>query len=235
MSYANLNPKLIECITENFATEKFTDNDAEEWRVDAENWVIEQVQNGTANDFVLEMHKSAMKWRSLTKGQARAILNIIRAEILSADKQADQLIRQITLGETPFDLRNVPSGRYAVKNSENEISFYIIDNIIDPKSKWNGWVFVNILASDQKIRVGSQRPNQTYQGNHENLLREIQKDPFAASVLFGKSIGQCGICGRALTDPESIEMGIGPICAKKNGWGVSEFEAAALRALGFTE
>lgn len=29
--------------------------------------------------------------------------------------------------------------------------------------------------------------------------------------------GQCGRCGRALTDPESIERGIGPECIKKVG------------------
>lgn len=28
-----------------------------------------------------------------------------------------------------------------------------------------------------------------------------------------KHIGRCGVCGRPLTTPESIESGIGPICA----------------------
>lgn len=28
--------------------------------------------------------------------------------------------------------------------------------------------------------------------------------------------GQCGVCARKLTDPESIKRGIGPECAKKN-------------------
>ena len=29
--------------------------------------------------------------------------------------------------------------------------------------------------------------------------------------------GRCGVCGRVLTDPESIDSGIGPICAAKRG------------------
>jgi hypothetical protein len=30
--------------------------------------------------------------------------------------------------------------------------------------------------------------------------------------------GSCCVCGRPLTDPESIELGIGPICREKTGW-----------------
>jgi len=29
--------------------------------------------------------------------------------------------------------------------------------------------------------------------------------------------GACGACGRALTDPESIRLGLGPTCAKRSG------------------
>jgi len=48
-----------------------------------------------------------------------------------------------------------------------------------------------------------------------NALRGIEVDPEAAAVLYGKASGNCSICGRDLTDPESIERGIGPICAAK--------------------
>jgi hypothetical protein len=35
---------------------------------------------------------------------------------------------------------------------------------------------------------------------------------------FGKLYGVCCICGRTLTNEESIEAGIGPICAGRQGW-----------------
>lgn len=35
---------------------------------------------------------------------------------------------------------------------------------------------------------------------------------------FGALYGFCVVCGRTLTDEGSIEAGIGPICASKNGW-----------------
>ena len=46
-------------------------------------------------------------------------------------------------------------------------------------------------------------------------LVAIEADPEAAAVLHGKASGRCAVCSRDLTDPESIERGIGPVCAGK--------------------
>jgi hypothetical protein len=47
------------------------------------------------------------------------------------------------------------------------------------------------------------------------MLREFDADPLAAAVKYGKLSGRCCSCGRDLTDPASIEAGIGPVCATK--------------------
>lgn len=46
----------------------------------------------------------------------------------------------------------------------------------------------------------------------------VAADPRGEAVRHGKASGQCSCCGRTLTDPISIEMGIGPICA--DNWGL---------------
>jgi hypothetical protein len=46
-------------------------------------------------------------------------------------------------------------------------------------------------------------------------LLDIEKDPQAAAVLHGRASGRCSVCSRDLTDPESIERGIGPVCFGK--------------------
>lgn len=38
-------------------------------------------------------------------------------------------------------------------------------------------------------------------------------DPENAAIAYGKTFGVCSCCGRDLTDPASVERGIGPICA----------------------
>lgn len=40
-------------------------------------------------------------------------------------------------------------------------------------------------------------------------------NPLEAAILYGKQTGVCSCCGRELTNPESIELGIGPICRAK--------------------
>jgi len=52
----------------------------------------------------------------------------------------------------------------------------------------------------------------------EAALDEIERDPKLALAAHGHATGSCGCCGRELTDPESIERGIGPICAGKIGF-----------------
>lgn len=47
---------------------------------------------------------------------------------------------------------------------------------------------------------------------------ELCSDPARAAVAYGQRTGTCACCGRELTDPESIERGIGPICAGHYGF-----------------
>jgi hypothetical protein len=47
------------------------------------------------------------------------------------------------------------------------------------------------------------------------MLKVIDLDPKAAAAKHGVASGECSVCGRDLTDPESIALGIGPVCAEK--------------------
>jgi len=48
-----------------------------------------------------------------------------------------------------------------------------------------------------------------------DLLRTIEANPIKAIADAGRASGRCAICSRDLTDAESIERGIGPVCAGK--------------------
>jgi len=48
---------------------------------------------------------------------------------------------------------------------------------------------------------------------------EAAADPHKAAKAYGMRTGSCSCCGRELTNGESIDLGIGPICAGKYGWG----------------
>lgn len=46
-------------------------------------------------------------------------------------------------------------------------------------------------------------------------LQTISTEPKEAAIRYGRLTGSCACCGRELTDPQSVAMGIGPICADK--------------------
>jgi hypothetical protein len=55
-------------------------------------------------------------------------------------------------------------------------------------------------------------------GDHINSILRIANDPLGAAVAHGKLTGHCAVCSRLLSDPDSVERGIGPVCATKFGW-----------------
>jgi hypothetical protein len=46
----------------------------------------------------------------------------------------------------------------------------------------------------------------------------VASDPHKAAKAYGMKTGSCSCCGRELTNKESIELGIGPICLENYGW-----------------
>jgi hypothetical protein len=103
----------------------------------------------------------------------------------------------------------IPTGKYAIENAptntENDISF------------WSVWVNDAGTVWRLKQVVGPNLEN-VPQSAILPILRRIGDDPEAAMALYGHHIGQCGACGRRLTNKLSRDLGIGPICRSMRGW-----------------
>lgn len=57
-----------------------------------------------------------------------------------------------------------------------------------------------------------------YDVEHINhVISALEDNPLTAAKNFGMLTGVCCSCGRQLTADESVEAGIGPICATKFG------------------
>lgn len=52
----------------------------------------------------------------------------------------------------------------------------------------------------------------------EEKIRTVAEAPDMAAEAHGHLTGACSCCGRELTNPESVQRGIGPVCAAKYGW-----------------
>jgi hypothetical protein len=115
-----------------------------------------------------------------------------------------------------LNLLGLPDGRYAVPNSESRLKLRVSRGAED--SKWANYIFVRDAAQYGHRRLyGMQRPGSYYHGDCEEELNIILKDPVSASIAYGKLTGHCGVCGRPLENQESLDRGIGPVCAERLG------------------
>jgi hypothetical protein len=66
-----------------------------------------------------------------------------------------------------------------------------------------------------KIVQSVWNPVRTAASDILELLQALAIDPKSAAIAYGKQTGLCSCCGRELTNKESIDKGIGPICESK--------------------
>lgn len=106
----------------------------------------------------------------------------------------------------------VPAGRYAVATDDgaiNALAFYKVDR--PTEGRWAGYVFVKHL-------VGGDEQRMSFPASKAILRKIAEAGAEQASAAYGHEIGECGICGRRLTNDDSRERGIGPVCAANMGW-----------------
>lgn len=119
----------------------------------------------------------------------------------------------------PEVLADLQAGRYFVQETFVRVDrpergtyagfIFVKRQPYGPDSDGVRFALLNAIAGTAKVDEG-------YRG----LLDALLADPLAAAVEYGHHTGSCCVCGRTLTDPKSIEAGIGPICgAKFRGWG----------------
>ena len=104
----------------------------------------------------------------------------------------------------------IKAGRYCVINpATDKRHFYQVDK--PTEGKWQGYTFlkeIHIGGSDNGIR-------QIRNLNERQTIMEIIDGDLDALARYGRETGTCGVCHRTLTDPESVALGIGPICRQK--------------------
>jgi uncharacterized protein DUF6011 len=96
----------------------------------------------------------------------------------------------------------VADGRYAVEE-DGVLKFFKVKNGNRP-----GFVFLDIQASDDWHAIRDL-------GRIRRIVALIAQDAHAAMIRYGHELGECGRCGRTLTDEASRAAGIGPICQGK--------------------
>lgn len=141
-------------------------------------------------------------------------LNELRPKL---DRQAASLVIEQLLAmpkqqQTWTVPDEIPDGRYAVPGADGHFKFFrvVTRNPDTPQAKRFVQKVLGSPGDFRYVRVTAQE--------WKLAVKLIAEDPGFASQCFGQEVGACGVCGSPLTDPESIALGIGPICAKKYDW-----------------
>lgn len=191
-------------------------------------------------EFLTDLKRRA---NSLSDGQIKGVLNCMLAEArrrpqaaaarpvedgLAAELAADEAYRRFVLSQPVpgFAVPTaIPAGRYVIDVAGTDVTLVVKDARNAPGTQW---VAIRANGEDElvgRIAEGAFRTSRTSRRDRvqlgaaalEALVDGGQAAIEAALVGYGRATGACGICGRLLTDPESVARGIGPICAEKIG------------------
>lgn len=139
-------------------------------------------------------------------------------DTLEKDVASDTIRFLKTLAKKPLDqskagkpvYENIIAGRYALAN-DGIWKFYEVQL---GKGRWTGYTFIKQLIG----APGHYKKIDVSRFDRDDLLRRIDADVQRAMEDYGKESGICGKCSSPLTDPVSLERGIGPVCYSKLGW-----------------
>lgn len=101
----------------------------------------------------------------------------------------------------------IPDSKYCIEQG-GQLKFY---EIRTGKGKWAGFQFTDMLIG----HPGSWMKYPVKGEAKKILMATIGQDAKAAAIRFSKKFTVCAACGSPLSDPESLSLGLGPVCAEK--------------------
>ena len=162
------------------------------------------------NDFCQSLLDAFAKWGKLTDGQLAAVRRGIERD---AERAAARAAERTADAAKPSN--SVPN-LFAVM--QKHAHFHAAPLKLSRKNQDSlVWVLWNdsVVGKIENAQVSLFRAAGESRPAIEAMIAEFEVNPLVAARKYGKLSGRCCSCNRDLTNPESIEAGIGPICAEK--------------------
>lgn len=127
-------------------------------------------------------------------------------------------------GKAMFTIRSHKTGKhftYKISKSKKIIGMYFVSINSYDKPLLNGsvgkWSYIGVLTEEPNGELYFRTTQKSTIGRGDKRVDTFMWFVRHHEHLFNCDffhIGKCGKCGRTLTDPTSIEIGLGPICRK---------------------
>jgi len=189
------------------------------WESFVENQPVaaEWLAKGRGN-FAVSLKQAVEKYGDLTERQLAAVMNIVAkdsekrppakaAAVLDLSPVFAKFTKAVESGLKSPKLRLEGLCFTLAKKGANAGSLYVkagpaYEDTYLGKVSQSGEFFKSRDCDQEKV----------------DQLVNVSQDVLEAAKAYGQKTGSCSCCGRELTNHDSIELGIGPICADK--WGM---------------
>lgn len=174
------------------------------------------------SSFALSMLESLDKWGSLTDRQLTAVRSMMAKQ---AARDAERKANMVVIDAKPILSMFATAAENGLKRrallaggAEGEGVLKLTLAGSSSSNPGGLWVKADADFMGGISRDGTFRPRANVPHWVKEAIRRVAQDPAGEARLFGQRTGTCCCCGRELTNKQSIEMGIGPICASR--WGL---------------
>lgn len=177
-------------------------------------WIVRSGDSGYG--FAMSMRDVVQRYGHLTERQLTACQNGLAREQEREAQRAKERQEQTATGVDVSRVRAMITKAQAA--GLKRIAVTIGDFRFSPAPEHGantGAIYVKIAGEYAGKIVGNDFIGRNTTEAQRNELLRVAADPMAAAKEHGIRTGRCSCCGATLTNAESIELGIGPICASK--------------------
>lgn len=175
-------------------------------------WIV---NHADTNSFAGSLHASLHKYGSLTERQ----LTAVHGAIARAKVAADKALNAPTLSVEPIEVAFAKASAAGIARPKLRLGEFVFSPAPltgkNPNAiyvKHSDGTYLGKVAGSRLFTVASVSPEV------EGEIVAVAADPLNAAIAYGKRYGKCAVCARTLTDEDSINRGIGPVCAANYGW-----------------
>lgn len=190
------------------------------------------------SDWVLKLQNEMAATGILPLRAMPGVLNTLMYEALKRRTAAATPTQRVERTVDALNIANVADGRYRVMLSDaDSISVKIDTGIWDdePKSRRisvligaDDWMGFGKSLEDGSVRIWKKAADAAPRLRTALTVLAKASDQLAFGIAYYIAGGICMFCFRNLDTAESLEVGYGPVCAKKNGlpWGAVAIPAS---------
>lgn len=172
-------------------------------------------------NFAASLSQSLAKYGSLTDNQLAAVLRCAAADIDRKAAAEQRVAAAPTLEIGKIEQAFQTAKDKGIKRPKMRLDSFVFSPAPD-NGKNAGAIYVKAKDDEGtylgKIMQGKFLSSRDCGQERESAVLAAAANPEAAAVAYGRRFGACSLCGRTLTVGESIDRGIGPICAQTFGF-----------------